>query len=60
MRTQRTIFILQFSGSDSAQVELRLLYERVPHHYTPDLGQLDNPIVKYIQAGLHISYISAI
>ena len=28
---------------------MRLLYERVPHHYTPDLGKLDNPIVKYIQ-----------
>ena len=41
--------LFQFSDSDSAQVEVRLLYERVPHHYTPDLGQLDNPIVKYIQ-----------
>ena len=41
--------LFQFSESDSAQVEMRLLYERVPHHYTPDLGKLDNPIVKYIQ-----------
>ena len=41
--------VFQFSDSDSAQLEMRLLYERVPHHYTPDLGQLDNPIVKYIQ-----------
>ena len=48
----RVTLLFQFSGSDSDQVELRLLYERVPHHFTPDLGKLDNPIVKYIQAGL--------
>ena len=41
--------LFQFADSDSAQLEMRLLYERVPHHYTPDLGKLDNPIVKYIQ-----------
>ena len=40
---------MQFSDSDSEELEVRLLYERVPHHYTPDLGKLDNPIVKYIQ-----------
>ena len=26
-----------------------MLYERVPHSYTPDIGKLDSPIERYIQ-----------
>ena len=29
-------------------MKVKLLYERVPHHYIPDLGKLENPIVRYI------------
>ena len=56
----RVTLLFQFSGSDSDQVELRLLYERVPHHFTPDLGKLDNPIVKYIQAGIYYIFNESI
>ena len=30
-------------------MELELLYERVPHSYTPDIGRLDTPSKLYIQ-----------
>ena len=28
---------------------MRVLYERVPHSYTPDIGRLDSPSELYIQ-----------